>query len=155
MSRIISVAGPASATSEELGVAEEVGRLLGEAGVTVVCGGMGGVMEAVCRGARNGGGMTVGILPGVDRKEANRYVDLAIPTGLGEARNVLVARAGDSLIAISGEYGTLSEVAMALKLEIPVVGLRTWELRKDGVPDGGIQVAADPREAVRLALNGG
>src|SRR5262245_64733047 len=113
-------------------LAQEVGRLLAKNGAVVVCGGLGGVMEAACRGAKSAGGMTVGILPGLDRAEANPWVDVAIPTGLGEARNALVVRAADALIAIGGEYGTLSEIALALKTGKPVVGIDTWELSMRG-----------------------
>src|SRR5919199_2439349 len=94
----------------------------------VVCGGLGGVMEAACRGAKSAGGMTVGILPSGSRADANDYVDIALATGLGEARNALVVRAVDVLIAVGGEYGTLSEIALALKAGKPVVGVGTWEL---------------------------
>lgn len=149
---VVAVVGAGTATAAEAGHAEEVGRRLAEAGATVVCGGLGGVMEAACRGARSAGGRTVGLLPGTDRAEANAFVDVAIPTGLGEARNVLVVRAADVLIAIGGEYGTLSEIAFALKTGVPVVGLGTWELRRAGVPDRGIEVAVDPQAAVRRAL---
>jgi hypothetical protein len=130
-----------------------VGRLLAEAGAVVVCGGLGGVMEAACRGAAGAGGLTVGILPGDDRAQANAWVRVVIPTGLGELRNGLVVRAAESLIALGGEYGTLSEVALALKLGRPVVGLHTWELqRPDGRLDRGIVLASDPADAVRRAV---
>lgn len=117
-----------------------------------MCGGGMGVMEAVCRGARSEGGMTVGFLPGDDRSEANGYVDVALPTGLGEMRNMLLVRASDVVIAISGEYGTLSEVAFALRLGIPVVGLDTWELVRKGETDTSIVRATDPSDAVTRAL---
>ena len=108
----------------------------------MVCGGLGGAMEAACRGAKAEGGTTVGILPGGDRSAANPYVDVAVPTGLGEARNALVVRAADAVIAVAGGYGTLSEIALALSAGKPVVGLGTWEL--EGVVDG----LARPAEAV-------
>ncbi|HVG76086.1 MAG TPA: TIGR00725 family protein [Thermoleophilaceae bacterium] len=127
----IAVAGPGEASPEECEVAEAVGRELGSRGVVVVCGGLGGVMEAACRGAKEAGGMTVGILPGDDRSAANRFVDAAIPTGLGEGRNVLVVRAADAVIAVGGAYGTLSEIALALKAGKRVVGIGTWDI--DGV----------------------
>jgi uncharacterized protein (TIGR00725 family) len=133
-------------------LAEEVGRLLAVRGAVVVCGGLGGVMEAVCRGAKSAGGTTTGILPGLDRSEANPWVDVAIPTGLGEARNALVVRAADVLIAIGGEYGTLSEIALALKTGKPVVGVETWELSRRGVAATDIARAATPAEAVERAL---
>jgi len=111
----------------------------------LVCGGLGGVMEAACRGARDAGGRTVGILPGADRSAANRFVDVAIPTGLGEARNALVVRSADALVAVGGGYGTLSEIALALKAGKPVVGLDSWDI-------DGIEAAATPEEAVGAAL---
>lgn len=132
-------------------LAAEVGRRLAEAGAAVVCGGLGGVMEAACRGARSVDGVTIGLLPGTDRAAANPYVTVAIPTGLGELRNGLVVRAADALIAIGGGYGTLSEVALALKTGVPVVGLGTWDLSRDGAPDPVVQ-ARDPEEAVVAAL---
>ena len=109
-------------------------------------------MEAVCRGARSEGGMTVGFLPGDLRSEANGYVDVALPTGMGEMRNMLLVRASDVVIAIAGEFGTLSEVAFALRLGIPVVGLDTWELIRKGQPDTSIVRATDATDAVERAL---
>jgi len=138
-----------------LSTAEAVGRAVAEAGAVLVCGGRDGVMEAACRGARAGGGLTVGILPGLDRGEANPFVDVVLPTGLGEARNALVARAADVLIAVDGGYGTLSEIALALAAGTPVVGVATWELRRadEGArADAGIVPVGDPVEAVRVAL---
>ena len=122
-----------------------MGRLLGGRGAVVVSGGLGGVMEAACRGAREAGGVTVGILPGLDRAAANPYVDVALPTGLGEARNALVVRAADVLIAVGGGYGTLSEIALALKAGKRVIGLDTWEIE-------GVEAVADPEAAVAAAL---
>ena len=137
--------GAGSASHDQYRVAEAVGRALAEAGAVVVCGGLGGVMEAACRGAKAAGGTTVGILPGASRADANDYVDVALATGLGEARNALVVRAVDALVAVGGEYGTLSEIALALKAGKPVVGLGTWEI-------GGVESVPDPREAARRAL---
>jgi uncharacterized protein (TIGR00725 family) len=139
------VVGAGRASEEEARLAEAVGRGLASAGAVVVCGGLGGVMEAACRGARGAGGTTVGILPGSDRGAANEYVDVAIATGLGEARNALVVRAADALVAVGGEYGTLSEIALALKTGTPVVGLGSWEI------DGLVRVAT-AEEAVQRAL---
>ena len=146
------VVGSGSAEREQLVLAEDVGRLLATRGAIVVCGGLGGVMEAACRGAKSVGGITVGLLPGSDRRDANPWVDVAIPTGLGEARNALVVRAADVLIAVGGEFGTLSEIAFALKTGKPVVGLGTWRLERDGLERDPIERANDPREAVELAL---
>ncbi len=109
-------------------------------------------MEAACRGAKSAGGLTVGILPGLDRSEANPWVDVTIPTGLGEARNALVVRAADVLIAIGGEYGTLSEIALALKTGKSVVGIDTWELSRSGIARRDIVLAATAAQAVEHAL---
>jgi uncharacterized protein (TIGR00725 family) len=149
----VAVVGPGEANAEEIALAEEVGRLLGERGAVLVCGGLGGAMEAACRGAKAAGGTTVGILPESDRAAANRWVDVAIATGLGEARNALVVRAADVLIAVGGGYGTLSEIALALKGGTPVVGLGTWELARGGQPDRGVVHAASAAEAAEAALD--
>lgn len=126
-------------------IAEAVGRALAANGAVLVCGGMTGVMEAACRGAKAGGGTTVGILPTDDRRDANPFVDIAVATGMGEMRNALVVRAADAVIAIRGETGTLSEIAFALKTGTPVVGIDTWEIP-------GIIALTDPEEAVAEAL---
>ena len=123
-----------------------MGRLLAERGAVLVCGGLGGTMEAACRGAKQAGGTTVGLLPGGSRSEANRFVDVAIPTGLGEARNALVVRAADAVVAVGGGYGTLSEIALALRAGKRVVGLGTWEI-------DGVVAANDPEAAVAEALS--
>ena len=141
----MAVIGPADASAEEAARAEAVGRLLGEAGAVVVCGGLGGVMEAAARGAAGAGGTVVGLLPGLDRGAANPHVTVTITTGLGEMRNALVVRAADAVVAVGGAYGTLSEIAFALRTGKPVVGLDTWAL--DDVVD-----APDPEAAVALAL---
>lgn len=122
-----------------------MGAALAHAGAILVCGGLGGVMEAACRGAKAAGGTTVGLLPGGDRAAANPYVDVALATGLGEVRNGLIVRAADALIAVGGEFGTLSEVALALKAGKPVVGLDTWDLE-------AVITAGSPEDAVRRAL---
>jgi uncharacterized protein (TIGR00725 family) len=147
------VIGPGEAAADELDTAEELGRLIAEAGAALVCGGRGGVMEAACRGASSAGGLTVGILPGRDRREANPFVEVAIPTGLGEARNALVVRSADAVVAVGGAYGTLSEIAFALKAGTPVVGIHTWELSRGGQPDSGVVRADSAAEAVRTALD--
>lgn len=123
--------GAGAASDAQLADAEEVGRLLAEAGAVVVTGGRGGVMEAASKGAREAGGLTVGILPGADRREANPHVAVAVATGMGEARNALVVRAVDGVVAVGGEWGTLSEIAFARKTGKPVAGIRSWDL--DGV----------------------
>ena len=148
----VAVAGSGDAPARDVEAAEAVGRLLAERGAVVVCGGGAGVMEAACRGAKSGGGTTLGILPGLDRGDANPFVDLAVPTGLGEARNALVVRAADALIAVGGAWGTLSEIALALRVGKRVIGIDTWELSRGGQPAAGIVVAAGPEDAVALAL---
>jgi uncharacterized protein (TIGR00725 family) len=139
------VVGPGEAGPEVVAAAESVGRELGARGAVVVCGGLGGAMEAACRGAKGAGGTTVGLLPGLDRGDANPYVDVAVPTGLGEARNALVVRAADALVAIGGGYGTLSEISLALRAGKRVVGLATWEIE-------GIDPVSSPEEAVEAVL---
>jgi uncharacterized protein (TIGR00725 family) len=137
----VAVVGPGEASTQELHAAEDIGAGLAAAGAVVVTGGLGGVMEAACRGARSRRGRTIGILPGEDRDAANGWVEIAIATGLGELRNGLVVRAADALVAIGGAYGTLSEVALALKLGRPVVGLGTWDVH-------GIEHVSTPEEAL-------
>ncbi len=146
MPAYVAVAGPGDpADVAVLDSASAVGAALAERGAVVVCGGLGGVMEAACRGAVEAGGTTLGILPGDDRAAANAWVTVAVATGMGELRNGLVVRAADAVIAIAGSYGTLSEIALALKAGKRVVGLGTWEIP-------GVLSAADPVEAVELAL---
>jgi uncharacterized protein (TIGR00725 family) len=120
----------------------------------LVCGGLGGVMEAACRGAKDAGATTLGILPGLSRDEANAWVDVAVPTGMGEARNALVVRAADAIVAVGGEFGTLSEIALALKAGKSVVGLQSWELGKGGRAVAAIETAESARDAVERALAG-
>jgi uncharacterized protein (TIGR00725 family) len=142
----VAVVGPGDADPEAEADAEDVGRRLAIAGAIVVCGGLGGVMAAACRGAWSVDGQSLGLLPGSDRGAANEWVSVAIPTGLGELRNGLVVRAADAVIAVRGGYGTLSEIALALKLGRPVVGLGTWQL------DAPVERCASPAEAVARAL---
>jgi uncharacterized protein (TIGR00725 family) len=139
-------------TPEEAAVAEAVGRLLAEAGAALICGGLGGVMAAACRGARSAGGPTIGVLPGFNAGDANPYVDIPIVTGLGEVRNLVIVRTAAAVIAVGGEFGTLSEIAFALKLGRPVIGLGTWELAREGRPSQAIVTAETAEEAVRLVL---
>ena len=148
----ISIVGEAGATPETAALAEEVGAELGRRGITLVCGGGRGTMEAACRGAKSEGGTTVGILPSSDPSAGNQWVDIRIPTGLGQGRNVIIARSGNAVIAIGGRYGTLSEIAHALKAGIPVVGLNTWTISKQGAVDPSIIVASDARDAVEKAV---
>lgn len=148
----VAVVGSGTAGEDELKAAEEVGRLVGERRGVLVCGGLGGAMEAACRGAKAAGAATLGILPGSDRAEANGHVDMAVATGLGEARNAIVVLTVDVVIAVGGAYGTLSEIALALGGGKRVVGLGTWELAQGGEPVEDIELAATPAEAVELAL---
>ena len=149
---IVSVIGAGEPSVEIVELAEQVGVELATKGAAVVCGGLGGVMEAVCRGAKSAGGTTIGILPGDDPYVANRWVDVPICTGLGYARNVIVVKTGRAVIAVGGAFGTLSEIGHALGDGIPVVGLRTWSLARDGEEDGSIMIAKDPADAVDKAL---
>ena len=148
----IAVVGPGEAGLDELSLAEDAGAAVATAGAGLVCGGLGGVMEAACRGARSRGGLTLGLLPGLDRDAANGWVVVAVPTGLGEARNALVIRSADAVVAIGGGWGTLSEIALALKAGVPVVGLGTWAPALRGEEVEGVVHANDPTAAVGEAL---
>jgi len=150
---IIAVIGDSSCSPEEAKLAQSVGELLAQRGVTVVCGGLGGVMEAVCRGAKSKGGLTIGILPGQDSSMANPWVDIPVVTGIGEARNVAVVKSAQAVIAISGGYGTLSEIAYSLQSEIPVIGLNTWSLSRNGREDDSIIIVQSATEAVDKAIS--
>lgn len=143
----IAVAGAGDADAELAAVAEEVGRRIADAGAVLICGGLSGVMEAAARGCAGAGGLTIGFLPGSDAGSANPYIRIPLPTGLGEARNVLVARTGDVVIAVGGHWGTLSEVAMARKVGVPVILLRPGLARTLE-----LTVAETAEEAVRLAV---
>ncbi len=151
--KFIAVIGGSQCSSREARLAEEVGRELARRGVTLVCGGLGGVMEAACRGASSEGGVTIGILPGESRQTANPYVQFPIVTGIGYARNVAVVKSAQAVIAISGSYGTLSEISHALQNGVPVIGLNTWSLSKNGQQDNSIILAQNPAEAVDKALS--
>lgn len=147
----IGVIGPGDdATEAHVQAARQVGRLLASDGHMIVTGGLGGVMEAACQGAREAGGVTVGLLPGLRRQDGNEHLTVAIPTGLGELRNGLVVRASDAVIAVGGSWGTLSEIALAVRTGVPVISLLGWDLPADGcVP---VESASDAvSEAVRLA----
>jgi uncharacterized protein (TIGR00725 family) len=149
---LIAVIGGETPPPEVLPLAEEVGRRIAEAGAVVVCGGLGGVMEAVCRGAHRAGGLTIGILPTGRRADANTDIDIAIPTGLGVARNVLVVMAGHAVIAIDGSFGTLTEVAHSLELKKPVFALDSWNLDSASIDRTRYVRVKSPEEAVRRAL---
>ena len=143
----VSVVGSGTASGELYEKAREVGRLVAERGGTVVCGGRSGVMEAVAKGATEAGGTAIGILPDEDRKGANEFLSFSIATGTGHARNLAVVCSGDVVIAVGGEYGTLSEMGLARKVGRPVVALESWEL------GGHVSVASSPREAVEAAFD--
>ena len=143
---IVGVIGGSVVDDEVYEEARSVGRLLAERGAVIICGGLGGVMEAACRGAKEAGGLTIGVLPGTMKSEANPYVDIPIATGLADARNVIIARTASVLIAIDGECGTLSEIAFGLKFGTPVVALRSWEV------DARILRARNAEQAVEFAL---
>jgi uncharacterized protein (TIGR00725 family) len=148
----IAVVGGGQCSRDEAKLAEAVGTHLAKRGVTLICGGLGGVMAAACKGARSANGKTVGILPGSSREEANPYVDIPIVTDMGEARNVIVVNSAQAVIAIGGKFGTLAEIAYALRNKIPVIGLNTWSLSKNGRLVKSIISANTPKEAVEKAL---
>jgi hypothetical protein len=147
----VAVIGPGVASGGEERVAEEIGARLAAANAVLVCGGLGGVMAAACRGAESRGGVTVGLLPGVARADANPWVQIAVPTGLGEARNALVVRSAEAVIAVGGGWGTLSEIALALRAGLTVVGLDTWQPERQELPQRVLPVG-DAETAVAVAL---
>jgi uncharacterized protein (TIGR00725 family) len=138
----VAVIGGAKCDDDVSKTAYDLGKKLAEGGHTLICGGLGGVMEAVCCGARDGGGAAVGILPG-EKEEANHWISIAISTGLGHARNVIIVKSADAVIALPGEYGTLSEMALALKMGKKVISLHSWSIP-------GVVAVKTPEEAVRL-----
>ena len=145
LAEYIGVIGAGECSKTTYRFAEELGFEIGKKGWAMVCGGLGGVMEASARGCKEAGGMTVGLLPGLDRAAANPFIEIALPTGLGEGRNLLVVRTADVIISVAGGYGTLSEIALALKMKKPVIGLGTWEDIE------GVQYVSSPREAIQRA----
>jgi uncharacterized protein (TIGR00725 family) len=145
--KMIGVIGGNICTSEESKIAEKVGELIAKSGILLICGGMGGVMEAACKGASNAGGLTIGILPSDDINKKNPYIDIPIVTGMGIGRNIIIVRTADALIAINGKYGTLSEISFALQLNKPVFALQPWL----AIP--GVKIVKTPEMAVNLALN--
>ena len=152
--RQISVVGKGSPDAGLASLAEEVGRLLAEAGVVVVCGGLRGVMEAVARGATEAGGEAIGIIPSDDPADANPHLTHVVATGVGYARNLAVVASGEAVIAIGGEWGTLAEIAFARDMGRPVIVLEGWSVSGAGAMEGGpgIEVAETAAEAVELAL---
>ena len=149
---IISVIGESNARPHIALLAEQVGAELAKRGVAIVCGGLGGVMEAACRGAKSAGGTTIGILPGDSPLSANEYIDIPIMTGMGYARNSVVVKTGLAVVAVGGAYGTLSEIGHALGDGIPVVGLDTWGLSRSDELDSAIIRAADAADAADKAI---
>lgn len=148
----IAVIGASQASASELKTAEKVGHEIARSGAVLVCGGMGGVMEAACRGASEAGGLTIGVLPGESRESANKFVDIPIVTGVGYARNVAVVKSAQAVIAVGGSYGTLTEIGYALQSGLPVIGLDTWSISRGGKPKNSIVEAKTPAEAVQKAL---
>ena len=143
----IAVLGGRVESEDILEVAEEIGRLIAEKGAALVCGGMGGVMEAACKGAKSADGLTVGILPVTDAKLGNAYLDVIIPTGMGDARNAMILNSVQGAIAVGGKYGTLSEIAYALQRNLPVVSLKSWDV------DPSVYQAQTASEAVDYIFN--
>jgi uncharacterized protein (TIGR00725 family) len=143
--KVIGVIGAGNANKSIYKIAEEVGRLIAKKDAILVCGGLGGVMEASAKGAKSEGGITVGILPQNSKDHANQYIDIPVASGFGEGRNVIITRTADVLIAIAGEYGTLSEIAFALKMGKPVIGINTWDVK-------GIIKADSAEDAVNKAF---
>lgn len=151
--RLIAVIGDSSASKREIKTAEDVGRELAKRDAILVCGGLGGVMEAACRGATSEGGITIGILPGEKRNDANQYVQIPIVTGIGYARNVAVVKSAQAVIAIGGSYGTLSEIGHALQSGIPVIGIDTWSLSKGGKINNSITSVENAADAIEKAFD--
>ncbi len=150
---IIAVIGGGQCSTKEAVLAETVGRELAKREVILVCGGLGGVMEAACRGATIESGVTIGILPGDDPATSNPYVQIPVATGVGYARNIAVVKSAQAVIAIDGDYGTLTEIGYALKSDIPVIGLNTWSLSRNGQEDKSIIEAEDAVDAVEKAVS--
>jgi len=152
MRKSIGVIGASQPPEELLPIAEKVGEGIAKRGGILICGGMSGIMEWACKGAKKEGGVTVGILPTTTREIANPFVDIPIVTGIGYARNMAVVLSSQAIIAIGGAYGTLSEIAFALHFNIPLVGIRTWRLKSEYAEVEGITYVDDPEEAVRIAM---
>lgn len=149
---IVGVIGASKAGRGVARDAYEVGRLIARKGAALICGGLGGVMEAAARGAKEEGGLTIGVLPGDDPRQANPYIDVPIATGMGYARNVIIVRSSRAIIAVGGSYGTLSEIAYALNLGVPLVGLGTWDVAKIDKGKTEMVMVGTPEEAVERAM---
>ncbi len=148
---VVGVIGEKESSPENYQRSRELGRLLAHEGAVIICGGLSGVMEGVCRGAKEGGGATIGVLPGISAGEANSFVDIPIVTGLNEARNMIIVRSAQLIIAVGGEFGTLSEMSFALKLGKPVISMNSWVPERSGIELRNFFLASSPEEAVRLA----
>ena len=151
--RFVAIIGGSQCTAQEAKLAKEVGRELAKRGAILLCGGLGRIMEAACKGASLEGGVTIGILPGGNRQAANPFVQIPIVTNLGEARNVVIVKSAEAVIAIGGGYGTLSEIGHALRNGLPIVGLNTWRLSRNDQPNTSIIYVQNPIEAVDMALS--
>jgi uncharacterized protein (TIGR00725 family) len=152
MRKFIGVIGASQPPDELLPIAEKVGEEIAKRGGILICGGMGGIMESACKGAKRSGGLTVGILPTITRDSANPYIDIPIVTGIGYARNIIVVLSSEAVIAIGGAYGTLTELAFALHFNIPVIGIRTWRVESEFTEVKRIIYVDEPEEAVRIAM---
>jgi uncharacterized protein (TIGR00725 family) len=150
--KLIAVIGGQEPGPEYLDLAEEVGYLIAKRGAALICGGLTGVMEAACRGAKRAGGLTIGVIPTIRKADANPFVDIVIATGMGTARNVIIVRSADALIAVDGSFGTLSEISHAFEQGKAVVSLHSWDMKKLGVPEELYREVKDPEEAVEVAL---
>ena len=149
----IAVVGSGDPDEKNENIAYELGTLIAKRGATLICGGLGGVMDAVAKGVADENGTSIGILPGSSREGSSAYLSTALSTGLGEARNTVIVRSADVVIAVGGEHGTLSEIAFALKTRKPVIGINTWQLSKEGHEDMSIARAKDAKEAIELAVS--
>jgi uncharacterized protein (TIGR00725 family) len=146
--RLVAVCGESDPQTSLAELAFELGRGIAERDAVLICGGLTGVMEHAARGARAAGGLTIGLLPGEDIDDANPYIDLAIATGLGHARNAILARSADGVVALGGGLGTLSEIALALRNKRPTIGIQTWRFDRDGRTEPELPIAANPKDAL-------
>jgi uncharacterized protein (TIGR00725 family) len=145
--KLIAVIGAGQCDQRIYNLAEQIGRKLAEHGLVIICGGLAGVMEAACKGAKEVGGVTIGVLPGDDPTSANAYVDIAIATGMGIGRNIIIIRSAQAVLAVNGSYGTLSELAYALQLQKPIIGLETWDVSEK------ILTVSNPQQALQKVLD--
>jgi uncharacterized protein (TIGR00725 family) len=146
--RLVAVCGESDPQTSLAQLAFELGRGIAQRQAVLICGGLTGVMEHAARGARAAGGLTIGLLPGDDTEDGNAYIDVAIATGLGHARNVILARTADGVVALGGGLGTLSEIALALRNGLPTIGIKTWRFDRDGRTEPELPIAANPEEAL-------